>query len=77
MPIGQLNEQTPHCTQRIGSGVTHAPASVRYFSLSAVKNPTASHRSLFTRRPSSGVGLLGARAAFGDLAGSRVVFQLP
>ena len=76
MPMGQLNEHTPHCTQRSGSGVTHAPASVRYFSLSAVKNPTVTHRSLFAGRPSSGVRRLGARAAFGDLAGSRVVFQL-
>jgi hypothetical protein len=42
MLMGQLKEHTPHCTQRIGSGVTHAPASVRYFSLSAVKNPTRS-----------------------------------
>jgi hypothetical protein len=38
--MGQLYEQTPHCTQRSGAGVTHAPASVRYFSLSALKNPT-------------------------------------
>ena len=28
MPIGQWNEQMLHWTQRLGSGVTHAPASV-------------------------------------------------
>ena len=34
MSMGQLNEHTPHCTQRLGSGKTHAVASVAYFSLS-------------------------------------------
>ena len=34
MPMGQLNEHTPHCTQRLGSGRTHAVARVTYFSLS-------------------------------------------
>ena len=37
--MGQLNEQTPHCTQRLGSGSTHAEASVSYFSLSEVNQP--------------------------------------
>ncbi len=32
--MGQLNEHTPHCTQRLGSGRTHAVARVSYFSLS-------------------------------------------
>ena len=34
MSMGQLNEHTPHCTQRLGSGRTHAVASLAYFSLS-------------------------------------------
>ena len=34
MAMGQLNEHTPHCTQRLGSGKTHAVANVAYFSLS-------------------------------------------
>jgi hypothetical protein len=35
MPMGQWNEHMPHCTQRLGSGVTHAVASAVYLALSA------------------------------------------
>ena len=38
--MGQLNEQTPHWTQRIGSGKTHAVARAAYFSLSELNQPT-------------------------------------
>jgi len=38
--MGQLNEQTPHWTQRLGSGKTHAVASAAYFSLSDLNQLT-------------------------------------
>ncbi len=41
MPTGQLKEQMPHCTQRLGSGVTDAAANVLYLVLSDVSQSMA------------------------------------
>jgi len=37
--MGQLNEQTPHWTQRLGSGTTHAAASAACSALSGANQP--------------------------------------
>ena len=48
--MGQLNEHMPHCTQRRGSGVTHAVARFAYFALSDLNQPTVLRVTLRRRR---------------------------
>jgi hypothetical protein len=43
MPMGQLNEHMPHCTQRLGSGVTQAVARPTYLALSVANHSTWLH----------------------------------
>jgi len=44
MLIEQLNEHTPHCTQRPGAGTTQAVERSLYLALSESNQPTCSGR---------------------------------